>query len=382
MRNEFKYRNTIGLILKCNPNKIFLYWKGRVALYAILKSIGIQKDDEIIIPAFTCVVVPNAILYLGAKPVYVDILPETYNIDPDKVETAITSKTKAILCQNTFGLSSNIEQIIIIAKKYSLFTIEDCAHGFGGHYNGKPNGSYCDAAFYSTQWNKPFSTGLGGILVVNNNSLINEIVQLESEKIKPSIKEKFILKFLILTRGFLINKFSYWSLVRLYRFLSMNNLIVGSNRGEELSGNKMPENYFKDISATQISSGLKALEQLEEINSIRRENAIEYSRILKANGKVFLNEDLFDNHLFLKYPLLVKDRESFFKHAEKEKVALGDWFLSPIHPVRGNFDLWKFNPDFYPVAVNISKQIVNLPTDIKDNRKVLEFINKNLEDII
>jgi len=162
----------------------------------------------------------------------------------------------------------------------------------------------------------------------------------------------------------------------------MNNLIVGSNRREELSGNKMPENYFKDISATQISSGLKALEQLEEINSIRRENAIEYSRILKANGKVFLNEDLFDNHLFLKYPLLVKDRESFFKHAEKEKVILGDWFLSPIHPVRGNFDLWKFKPDFYPVAVNISKQIVNLPTDIKDNRKVLEFINKNLEDII
>ena len=127
---------------------------------------GVKDNDEVILPAFTCVVVPNAIMYLKAKPVYIDINPETYNISIEKIDEAITENTKVIICQNTFGLSSNIEDIIQIAKKNNLFTIEDCTHGFGGYDNGKPNGTYCDAAFYSTQWNKPFSTGIGGFLVV------------------------------------------------------------------------------------------------------------------------------------------------------------------------------------------------------------------------
>lgn len=376
--NEVKYKIKISSILMCSPEQVFLYWKGRVALYAILKSMGVQKDDEVIIPAFTCVVVPNAILYLGATPIYVDIRPETYNMDPDKVEPVITTKTKAIICQNTFGLSTNIEQIIKIAKKYNLFTIEDCAHGFGGHYNGKPNGSYCDAAFYSTQWNKPFSTGLGGILIVNNKDLIEAIKCLECYKIKPSVTEKLILTVLIFTRSLIINEFSYWVMVKFFRFLSKNNLIVGSNQGEELSGNKIPENYFKNISSIQIYAGLKKLELLDKVNLLRMKNAMDYTRILKVNKKVFVSEELFDNHLFLKYPLLVKDRELFFRIAEKEKIMLGDWFLSPIHPVLENLESWNFNHSNFPIATGISKQIVNLPTDTNENRKVLEFISRNI----
>ena len=70
------YRQKIASVLKCHPEQVFLYWKGRVALYAVLKAMGIREGDEVIIPAFTCVVVPNAILYLSAKPVYVDISPD------------------------------------------------------------------------------------------------------------------------------------------------------------------------------------------------------------------------------------------------------------------------------------------------------------------
>ena len=81
-----KYKKAIAAILKCNPANIFLYWKGRVALYAILKAMGVKDGDEVIIPAFTCVVVPNAILYLGAKPVYVDISIEDYNTDAKKAK--------------------------------------------------------------------------------------------------------------------------------------------------------------------------------------------------------------------------------------------------------------------------------------------------------
>ena len=298
--NEQIYKSQIASILKCNTKQVFLYWKGRVALYAILKAMDIKEGDEIVLPAFTCVVVPNAILYLKAKPVYVDISAEDYNVDINLIEKSITKKTRAIICQNTFGLSSNIEKILQIAKKFNLLTVEDCTHGFGGFYNGKPNGSYCDAAFYSTQWNKPFSTGIGGFLVVNNNELIDKIKALEAEKIQPSFKEKLVLSFLLISNRYLINRFTYWALLKSYRFLSKKNLVIGSNRGEELSEIQMPIKYFKDISDVQIKAGIKELSELNRINKLRKKNAKEYTRFLKSKYKTYVNENFFENHLFLK----------------------------------------------------------------------------------
>jgi len=375
------YKKVIASILKCNQDQVFLYWKGRVALYAILKAMGVQKDDEIILPAFTCVVVPNAILYLGAKPIYVDISPENYNINIDLLEKTITTRTKVIICQNTFGLSSNIEQMIQIAKRHNLFSIEDCTHGFGGYYNGNPNGSYCDAAFYSTQWNKPFSTGIGGFLVVNNQELINKVEQLEGKKIKPSLMDKTILAFLLFFNRYFVNRYTYWTMIKFYRFLSKNNLIIGSNQGGELSGVKIPKDYFKDISSVQVNAGIRQLKQLDKVSKLRKNNALEYTQFLKDQNKTFVNENLFDNHLFLKYPLLVKDRELFFRLAEKEKISLGDWFLSPLHPVEGSLKLWNLNSEFFPQGTSISKKIVNLPTDIEDNSKVLKFLTRNIKMI-
>ncbi len=375
---EEKYKEAIAAILKCNPDNIFLYWKGRVALYAILKAMGVKENDEVIIPAFTCVVVPNAILYLGAKPIYVDISIENYNTDINKLKEAVTSKTKVIICQNTFGLSSNIDEIIQLAKQHNIFTIEDCTHGFGGFYNGKPNGSHCDAAFYSTQWNKPYSTGIGGFLVVNNNRFVNDVRMLESEKIKPTFFDNIILALLILFRQYFINRYTYWTLVGLYRFLSNHNLIIGSTQGNELSDTKMPGNYFKGMSFVQISTGLSKLGQLDKVNSFRQKNAADYTSFLKANKKKFVDEKFFKNHLFLKYPLLVKDRKLFFELAEKEKITLGDWFTTPLYPVKGNFELWGFDFCQYPCSTEISGKIVNLPTDIKNNFKVLSFLNENL----
>lgn len=373
------YKKVIASILKCNQDQVFLYWKGRVALYAILKAMGVQKDDEIILPAFTCVVVPNAILYFGAKPIYVDISPENYNINIDLLEKTITTRTKVIICQNTFGLSSNIEQMIQIAKRHNLFSIEDCTHGFSGYYNGNPNGSYCDAAFYSTQWNKPFSTGIGGFLVVNNQELINKIEQLEGKKIKPSLMDKTILAFLLFFNRYFVNRYTYWTMIKFYRFLSKNNLIIGSNQGGELSGVKIPKDYFKDISSVQVNAGIRQLKQLDKVNKLRKNNALEYTQFLKDQNKTFVSENLFDNHLFLKYPLLVKDRELFFRLAEREKISLGDWFLSPLHPIKGNLELWEFNLELFSYGSSIAKKIVNLPTDIEDNSKVLKFLKNNLE---
>ncbi|MBW7843571.1 MAG: DegT/DnrJ/EryC1/StrS aminotransferase family protein [Ignavibacterium sp.] len=375
------YKKSIASILESDPYRIFLYWKGRVALYAILKAMELDKDSEVIIPALTCVVVPNAIIYAGLKPVYIDVEKATFNMNVSLIESAITEKTKVIVCQNTYGLSSNIEEILTIAKKYNLFTIEDCTHGFGGYYNGKPNGSYCDAAFYSTQWNKPFSTGIGGFLYISNNELFYKVKKLESEKIKPGIGEISLLRFLLIFRKFAVNKFTQPLLVVFYRFLSNKNLILGSNQGNELNSIEKPKSYFKDISTTQIKTGIKSLSQLKEMNELRLKNAKDYTDFLKSENKNHVEESYFKNHMFLKYPLLVKDRKLFNESAREMRITLGDWFISPLHPVEDDLSKWFFESTKFPIASQIAKTIINLPTDIRNNDRVIEFLKKNLESI-
>lgn len=123
------------------------FWKGRVALYAILKALGIGEGDEVLVEGFTCVVVPNAVIFAGAKPVYIAPDPKTYNMDVSQIETAITSKTKAIIVQHTFGLPADMDSILNIAKKYNLRVIEDCAPALGAIYKGRKVGTFGDAAF-------------------------------------------------------------------------------------------------------------------------------------------------------------------------------------------------------------------------------------------
>jgi len=380
MKNA-EYKKAIASVLECEVKKIFLYWKGRVALFAALTSMGVKKGDEVILPAYTCVVVPNAILYLGAIPIYVDISEDDYNLDISKLENAITSKTKVIICQNTFGLSTNLEQILRIAKKNNIFTIEDCTHGFGGYYDGKPNGSFCDAAYFSTQWNKPISTGIGGILLVNNKQLLDGVIKLESKKIKPTIVDTISLSLLLLSRKLFINKYSYYKMVNLYRILGKYKVVIGSSEGTEITSIEMPVKYFKDMSNIQMIIGTKNIVTLKEINERRKNNSIIYTHFLKNNGKKFVAEKYFENHLFLKYPLIVKNRDLFIERANKENIILGDWFNSPIHPIKKNLHLWQFEPELFPIAMEVSKKIVNLPTELKNIDRVMDFLRLNLDFI-
>ena len=182
-----------------------------------------------------------------------------------------------------------------------------------------------------------------------------------------------------LLNRYLINRFTYWTLLKFYRFLSKKNLVIGSNRGEELSEVKMPADYFKDISSVQINAGVKELSQLNRINRLRKKNAKDYTGFLKSKYKTYVNESLFENHLFLKYPILVKDRSLFLRLAEDDKIALGDWFLSPLHPVKENLEQWELKREMFPVANLVSEKILNLPTDVKDNTRVIKFLSKHLE---
>lgn len=374
------YKLALARIL--GNDKIFLYWKGRVALYAILKAMGISPGDEVILPGFTCVVVPNAIKYLGATPVYVDIKKGPMNSEPEQYEKAITPATKVLITQNTFGLSYKVDEIAALAKSKGIFSIEDCTHGFGGTFKGKPNGSYCDAAFFSTQWNKPFSTGIGGFASVNNDSLLPALEKVNRELIQPSGKDRLILSSLLFARDILLNESTFWQLRSMYRFLSRNNLVIGSSGAKELTGTQMPDNYFKDISELQVNKGIESLKTFTSLMKRRKENGEIYTRFLTEKGKYHVNRIYHDDHCFLKYPLLVNDRAAFEKSAFEAKIALGDWFCSPLYPVRENWEQWDLDPDKIPVARFCSEHIVNFPTETQNPEKVLKFAEDNIENII
>lgn len=367
-----------GIAKRTSSESIFLYWKGRVGLYALLKAMEIEAGDEIILPAYTCVVVPNAILYLNAKPVYVDVTADSYNMDFSLLKHAITDKTKVIICQNTYGLSSNLEEIHNLAKTHGLYTIEDCTHGFGGTYNGIPNAFYCDASFFSTQWNKPFSTGVGGFAITNNKYLTKKLSQLHLELVPSTTKEIWNLKILYFVRRHLINDYTYWPLVHFYRWLSHHTPVVGSSSLQEINSTEMPENYFKGFSTTQAKEGLRNLKSLSHNLVKRKESALLYTTFLKKNNKNYVSTQLFNNHSFLKYPLLVNNRDKFLALAEKNNIELGEWFSSPLHPVKADLSIWKLNVNDFPVSKYLADHVVNLPTTPKKIYKIIDFLKTNL----
>lgn len=362
MDKKAKFKSEFSRLLRSSADKVSLFWKGRVGLYAILKSLDIEPGDEIILPAYTCVVVPNPIIYLGARPVYVDVDPLTYNLDPEKVRAAISPKTRVILAQNTYGLSSELDSLLEIAQENNLTVIEDCTHGLGGRYRGKPNGTIADIAFFSSQWNKPFSTGLGGMVWTRDENVSTRLQQFEDSLTPPSTAETVLLRVLYFTREYLLHPSLYWSAVRFYRWLSQHNLIIGSSQGTELERPEMPEDFLKGFSEFQAKIGIQALQKFESVIKHRKKVASALGEILDQLGiqKPFVPEHM--EHGYLKYPILVKDRAKFMEAAMEAKIELGDWFISPIHPVTQNFHLWHYQYGKYPIAEALAEHVVNLPT--------------------
>ncbi len=372
---EKKYKKIIAQQINCQTEQLFLYWKGRVALFTALIASGVTRGDEVVLQAFTCVVVPNAIFYTGATPVYVDIKKVSFNTTLEQIKAKVSAKTKVIITQNTFGLSSEASEIAEFCKQKGIVNIEDCTHGFGGTHKDRINGSYADFAFYSTQWNKPFSTGIGGVLRVNNEIYLNKVREVDQQAISPSIKEKLVLKALILSRDLLLNDTTYWILIKVYRQLTKWNLVIGSSTPGEIEAPKQPLHFLKKGCDVQYEKGIKSLSDLPDILNKRTGNAIRMTKFLKERDKTYVNSEIEKDHSFLLYPVLVTDRIKFMKLTEDAGLPIGDWFISPIHPVTEKFELWGLQIEDFPMAVSISNKIINIPLDVMNLDKYFAFLD-------
>lgn len=360
MKLESKFKEKLSRVLEIPSSNLYLFFKGRTALYCLLKAAGVKEGDEVLLQGFTCVAVPNAIIQTGARPVYVDIDPDCFNMSPEAAAVKISSATKVILVQNTFGLSTSVSAFRNLCSKRNLILIEDCTHGFGGQTEGQANGSLCDAAFYSTQWSKPFTTGLGGFAALFKPDRFPLKDFLTPPP--PPLKREFSLILQNIFYSLFLNRYTTHLLKKVYRALYRLNLITGSSNAEELQAPPLSPSEVWSMGQSQAFFGLFRVRTLKDVMKKRRESGLMINRWLRENGKWAYPEKHLKDHSFLRFPLLAKSPAEISEYLQKTYyVSLGDWFNTPIYPVSSNLESWHYSP--CPEAERISASIVNFPTE-------------------
>ena len=156
------------------------------ALHIALLALGINAGDEVIVPAFTWITSASCVEYVGADVKFVDVEKETMNIDPAKIEEAITPKTKAIIAVHLFGCPAKMDEIMEIAKKHHLYVVEDCACAIGTTYKGKKVGTIGDIGCFSFHPRKAITTGEGGMCSTNDEALYYKMIQYKNQYVRLS----------------------------------------------------------------------------------------------------------------------------------------------------------------------------------------------------
>jgi perosamine synthetase len=154
---------------------------GTSGLHLCIGALGIAEGDEVIVPSFAFIAVANAVRYERATPVFVDIDPQTLNLDPNRIEEAITPRTRAIIVVHTFGCPAALDEILKIAHRHHLFVIEDACEAIGAEYDGRKVGTFGDAGVFGFYPNKQITTGEGGAIVTNNAKIAASVRMLRNQ---------------------------------------------------------------------------------------------------------------------------------------------------------------------------------------------------------
>lgn len=340
----------------------FAFWKGRVALYAILRALEIGPDDEVIVPGFTCVVVPGAVRLAGATPLYADIEPAGLNIDPVSVERLLTPRTKAIVVQHTFGIPAALEPIGLLARGRELSVIEDCAHTVAGLHHGRRLGTLGDAGFYSFQWSKPYTTGLGGMVITGDRQLALRLRDVQESFREPPLAARLRLGVQYQSYLRLYTSRRYWLARDVLHALTKTGLFVGSSSEGELTGQE-PTDHTWRMSAAQQAQGARLLGTVAARAEHAQILASRYEDHLARAG--WAVPERSSEAPLLRYPMLVSNRRELLSASRSERIELGSWFESPLHPIPlGSHHLYGYTPGECPNAERRAAQIVNLPLHI------------------
>jgi len=288
---------------------------GTDALFLSLKALGIGPGDEVITTPFTFIATAEVIANLGAKPVFVDIDPKTFNIDSLKIEKAITAKTKAIIPVHLFGQMADMDEIMKIAELHNLFVVEDAAQSAGAEYSGKKAGSIGDLGCLSFFPSKNLGAyGDGGMVLTNNGILADKIRLLKSHGSDPE------------------NKYL--------------NVALGVN------------SRLDSIQAAILNAKLKSLNKWNKKRSVLAGN---YSKKIKTlSGIVPPFVSIKRNHIFYAYVVLAQKRNELKKYLEETGIPTLIYYPLPLHlqPVLSYLGYKKGD---FPAAEKAAKEVLSLP---------------------
>jgi dTDP-4-amino-4,6-dideoxygalactose transaminase len=238
-------------------------------LHIALAALGIGPGDEVIVPAYTFAATAHVAAWLGAKPVLVDSEKDTFNIDPEAIEKAITKKTKAIIPVHFAGHACDMDRIMAIAKKHKLHIIEDAAHAVGTDYKGKKIGNFGDVTVFSFYVTKSMTTAEGGMAVTNNEELGKKLKRLSYFGVDKDAFNRYTDK-----------GNWYYEIVELGYKYNMDNI--------------------------QGTLGVEQLKKLESFIARRRKLATLYTKLFKAvPGIITPVEKDYTRHSFHLYPILL-----------------------------------------------------------------------------
>jgi perosamine synthetase len=301
-------------------------------------AMGVKTGDEVIIPEITWIATAEPVLYIGAKTIFVDILPDTWCINPQKVEEAITPKTKAIIVVHLYGNVCEMDEIMAIAKKYNLMVLEDAAEGLGSEYKGKKCGSIGDVGVFSFHGTKTMTTGEGGILVTNNETIYEKAKILNDHGRNPKDPE---------------NK-PYW--MRTY-------------------------GYKYKISNLQAALGLAQIERLEELVTRKREIFNYYKKLLSGLPLKLNPEPPYTKNSYWLPTAVIDedvnfDREVFFTLCKENNIDSRPFFypLSSLPMFESKLENL--------VAYNIYKRGVNLPSYHDITFEEINVVVKNIKKML
>ena len=310
---------------------------GTAALHAAMLAAGIGAGDEVILPAFTFVATAEAVVMAGAKPVFADIDPETYNLSPNAVKKALTKKTKAIVPVDLYGLPADITPIREIAATRDIIVIEDCAQSHGATYQGKPAGFYADLACWSLYAAKNIGAGEGGVVTSDNDELAEKVrmVRTHGEKVKYT------------------------------------SLMLGTNY-------RMTE--------IQAAIGVVQLKRLPEFLAKRTRNAQTLNRLLGKSEKMKLPSQL-DNRTssWYLYTVRIKNgtqtkRNKIIAELHNKGIGAEAYYPTPVHKMPyyretfGQFNL--------PETEKAANQVLSLPIHPGVTEEQIRFIAETLIQLI
>ena len=346
------------------------FWKGRVALYAILKVLGIGAGDIVLVPGYTCFAVPSAVLFTGAAPLYVDIEPATFNVSLATIQKAYshgnTSRVKAVLVQHTYGLPVDLFPILPWAREHGIPIIEDCAHAIGSCYLDQYGtwhevGTLGDAAFFSSQWTKPVSTGLGGWGYMADPALQQGLYDfVERECVKPGSWESFLLAAQVCARSVFSSSFLYWLARSIYQDLYRRGVLVGTSSEAEFRA-EQPSEYAKRMSGFQQWLLQRRLASTS-IQAHRRKLKKVYEAALVQAGIATLQVPQYADPVLLRYPVRVACKGRMMRDAKRRRIELGDWYNHPVDvPDSTSPELFGYHAGMCSEGERAAREVVNLP---------------------